>query len=131
MYLKISGAGLVQAVLFFALVLSPVVSIPIRLASQYGLSNGQDLISRGSADSLRIRRQTRFTNGLISSASTTTPEALTDNVRYGLSKNLVSIQLTFILQNADGPQLVRRNAKINAKIKVCLNTFALMRDMIY
>jgi hypothetical protein len=99
MFLNISGAGLVA--LFFALVISPVLSIPIPLPSQSGLSsrNEQVLIYRGSAAG-RIRPQTPLLNGPISTAT----EAFSDNT-------------------ADGPQLVRRNSKLNAKIRAAFHSF--------
>ena len=127
MYLNISGAGLFA--LFIALFISPVVSIPIQQASQSGLSfssshtfaKQQDLVYHVSAGK-KIQPQTSLQN--VPAVSTTT-RALTDNNVRLLSFQLLSIcWLTFILQNADGPELVRRSRisrKIKAAFQVCLN----------
>ena len=123
MYLNISGAGLFA--LFIALLISPVVSIPIQQASQSGLSfssphifsKQQDLVYHVSAR--KIQPQTSLQNV---PAVSTTAKALADNVRF-LSFQLLSIcWLTIILQNADGSKLVRRSRignKIKAAFKVC------------
>jgi hypothetical protein len=95
MYSNISGAGLLA--LIFALVISPVLSLPIRLASQSSLSfpshNEQDLIHRGSAGRIQP-----LLYGPISAAT----EAFIDNT-------------------ANGPQLVRRSSKLNAKIRAAFH----------
>ena len=103
MYLKISGAGLVALV--FALVISPVVSIPIPLSSQSSQSgvsssfSSRNELGRGSADSLRIQNIRRRTtlNDQISTASTQDTTAIapiaSGDVSYCLSNYLLSTSL--------------------------------------